>query len=180
MIVTAVPVVADAGDTPEIEGFAATEKLTAFETCEATVTTTLPEVALAGTVQESELAAQFEQAAAIPLKVTVLEPCEAPKVVPLMTTVVPEVPLVGDRLVMWGVTVNEIPLLAFPPTVATTIPVVAAAGTGHVMVVAVQFVGLQLAPLKANVLAPCAAAKPVPVTVTPVPTGPEDTERLDK
>lgn len=77
-------------------------------------------------------------------------------------------------------TVNEIPLLAFPPTVATTFPVVAAAGTEHVMLVMVQLVGLQLAPLKANVLAPCVAAKPVPVTETPVPTGPEDTERLDK
>ncbi|MGB7683306.1 MAG: hypothetical protein WBL70_16720, partial [Candidatus Acidiferrales bacterium] len=97
MIVTVVPVFPDAGDTPEIAGFAATEKLTAFETCEATVTTTLPEVALAGTVQESELAAQFEQAAAIPLNVTVLEPCEAPNVVPLMTTFEPAVPPAGDR-----------------------------------------------------------------------------------
>ena len=76
------------GDTLEIVGFAGavTVKLTPFEACELTVTTTLPVVAVAGTAHDRELAAQVEQVAVIPLNVTVLEPCDAPNVVPLIVT----------------------------------------------------------------------------------------------
>ena len=49
---------------------------------------------------------------------------------------------------------NAIPLLVYPPTVATTFPVVAAAGTLQTMLVVLQLVGLQLAPLKTRVLEP--------------------------
>ena len=44
-------------------------------------------------------------------------------------------------------TVKLIPLLAAPPTVTTTFPLVAPAGTGTAMLVALQFVGVAAVPL---------------------------------
>lgn len=76
------------------------------------------------------------------------------------------------------VTVKFIPLLATPPTVTTTMPVVAPAGTGATMLVALQLVEVALDPLNITVLAPCEAPKFVPVMVTEVPTGPEVGFRL--
>ena len=70
------------------------------------------------------------------------------------------------------------PLLAEPPTVTTTLPLVALAGTGTVMLVALQVVGVADAPLKVTVLVPCVDPKFVPVIVTAVPTGPELADRL--
>src|SRR3989442_15980242 len=64
------------------------------------------------------------------------------------------------------------PLLATPPTVATTLPVVAPAGTGATMLVAAHVVGVAVVPLKVTVLVPLVAPKFVPVIVTGVPTGP--------
>ena len=61
-----------------------------------TVTTTAPFVILRGTVAEIEVSLHAVTVAVIPPKVTVLEPCEDPKPVPVMTTVVPEGPLVGE------------------------------------------------------------------------------------
>ncbi len=69
-------------------------------------------------------------------------------------------------VVMFGavaaVTVKSMPLLAVPPTVTTTFPVVAPAGTGATMVVALQFAGVAAVPLKVTVLVPCDAPKFVP------------------
>ena len=81
-------------------GRAVTAKATAFDALLATVTTTLPVVAVFGTVQESEEADHVEHVAATPLKVTVLEPWDAPKVVPDMATWLPVIPLVGDTVRM--------------------------------------------------------------------------------
>ena len=52
--------------------------------------------------------------AAVPLNLTVLLPCVAPKFVPVMVTAVATKPEVGDRLVMLGgtVTAKLTPLLA--------------------------------------------------------------------
>ena len=72
-----------------------------------------------------------------------------------------------------AVTVKPTPLLATPPTVTTTFPVVAALGTGTVMLVAFQFVGMPAIPLNVTVLVACVAPKFLPVIVTEVPTGPE-------
>jgi hypothetical protein len=65
------------------------------------------------------------------LKFTVLLPCVEPKFVPVIVTVVPTAPEVGDRLLIVGVgrTVNAEPALGTLPTVTTTFPVVAPAGT---------------------------------------------------
>jgi hypothetical protein len=45
-------------------------------------------------------------------------------------------------------------LLATPPTVTTTLPVVAPAGTGTTMLLADQVVGVAAVPLKVTVLVP--------------------------
>ena len=97
---------------------------------------------------------------------------------PLIVTEVPTAPEVGARLFTLGVTVKLTPLLACPLTVTITGPVVAAAGTGTAMLVALQLVGVAVVPLKVTVLVPCVAPKVVPVTVTDVPTGPDVVERL--
>ncbi len=93
----------------------------------------------------------------------------------------PAGPDVGDRLVMLGagiVTVKLTPLLAWPPTVTTTFPVVAPVGTGATILVALQLVGVAAVPLKLTVLVPCVAPKFVPMIVTVVPGGPDAGDSL--
>jgi len=122
-------------------------------------------------------ALQLVGVALTPPKVTVLVPCVAPKFAPLIVTDVPTGPELGFRLLMLGagtVTVKVKPLLTCPPTVATTLPVLAPLGTGTAMLVALQLVGVALTPPKVTVLAPCVAPKFAPLIVTEVPTGPDD------
>jgi hypothetical protein len=168
------------GDRLVTVGVRTIVKLTPLLAKPPTVTTTLPVVAPAGTGATMLVADQLVGVAAVPLKVTVLVPCVAPKFVPAIVMAVPTAPLVGDRLVTLGgtATVNVTPLLATPPTVTVTLPVVAPAGTGATMLVADQVVGVAAVPLKRTVLAPCVAPKFVPVIVTEVPTGPLVGDRL--
>ena len=64
-------------------------------------------------------------------------------------------PEVGLKLVIFGATVNNTPLLAWPATVTTTLlDVAAAAGTGTEMDVSLQIVGVAAVPLNVTVLAP--------------------------
>jgi hypothetical protein len=138
-----------------------------------TVTTMGPVVAPPGTVTVMLVEFQLEAAAAnAPLNVTVLLPWLAPKFVPVMVTGIPTDPVVGFRPVMLGdcMTVKFTPLLATPPAVTTTLPVVAFAGTGVTMLVAVQLVGVAVVPL--NVTVPV-VPKFVPVMVIDAPTGPD-------
>ena len=117
----------------------------------------------------------------IPLNVTVLVPCVAPKFAPPIVTGVPITPDPGVTLVMLGadtVTVKLDPLLVCPPTVTTTLPVVAPAGTVTTMLVALQFVAVAVIPLNVTVLTPCVAPKFAPPIVTGVPTAPEFGSRL--
>src|SRR6266436_3220149 len=81
---------------------------------------------------------------AAPPKVTVLVPCEVPKFAPEIVIDVPTGPDMGLRPVMLGgiLTVKFTPLLATPPTVTTTLPVVAPVVTGTAMLVALQLVGV--------------------------------------
>ncbi len=69
-------------------------------------------------------------------------------------------------------------MLATPPTVTTTLPVVAPVGTVATILVAFQLVGVAVVPLKVMVLVPCVDPKFVPAIVTEVPTGPEVGFRL--
>ena len=112
----------------------------------------------------------------MPLKVTVLVPRVAPKFSPLIATGAPTRPKAGSNPVIEGagrVTVKVSPLLTWPPTVTTTGPVAAVAGTGTVIEVSLQVVGRAVTPLKVTVLVPLVAPKCTPVIVTGVPTPPE-------
>src|SRR5258706_570559 len=148
-------------------------KLTPLLAIPPTVTTTLPVVAPLGTATAMLVAFQFAGVALVPLNVTVLAPCVEPKFVPVMVTAVPTTPEVGFRLVMFGagvLTVKLALLLAIPPTVTTTLPVVAPLGTVTAMLVAFQFAGVALVPLNVTVLFACVELEFVPVIDTTVYT----------
>jgi len=178
VIVTDVPIGPDAGLMLVMPGV--TAKLTPLLANPPTVTTTFPEPSarLLGTGTTMLVSLQLVGVAAVPLNVTVLVPCSAPKVVPVIVTDMPTGPDAGIKLVMPGVTAKPTPLLATPATVTTTFPVVAPLGTGTTMLVALQLVGVELTPLNFTVLVPCVSPKPVPVIVTDVPTRPDVELRL--
>src|SRR5580700_7921754 len=71
------------------------------------------------------------------------------------------------------VTVKLDPLLACPPTVTTTLPVTAPAGTDVTMLVPLQLVGAACTPANVTVFVPCVVPKFAPEIVTAVPTTPE-------
>jgi hypothetical protein len=126
-------------------------------------------------------ALQLAGAAAVPLNVTVLVPCAVPKFAPAIVTEAPTSPEAGLNVEMLGagtVTVNPAPLLLCPPTVTTTLPVVAPAGTATTMLDALQLAGAAAVPLNVTVLVPCAAPKFAPPIVTEAPTRPEAGEIL--
>jgi hypothetical protein len=108
----------------------------------------------------------------MPLKVIVLVPWLEPNAVPVIATTVPTGPSGGETLVIVGVTVNVPALAHFPLTQIFTGPVVAPAGTGTLISVLLQAVGVANTPLKRTVLLPCDAPKPLPKIMTVVPIGP--------
>lgn len=85
-----------------------------------TVTTTGPDVAPVGTFAETAPTAQLVGVAAVPLKVTVLVLCAAPKSLPLMVTLPPIAPEGGWRFVMEGGAVKGTALLGDPLTTTTS------------------------------------------------------------
>jgi hypothetical protein len=156
-IVTDAPTAPEVGDTLVMLGAATTVKLTPLLATPLAFTTTLPVVAPVGTVATIEVAPQLVTVAVVPLKVTVLEPWLEPKFVPAIVTDAPTAPEVGDTLVMLGAatTVNDTPLLAFPPTVTTTFPVVAPVGTVATIDVLLQLpIVVAVVPLNFTVLEP--------------------------
>jgi hypothetical protein len=158
-----------------------TVKLTPLLATPLTVTITFPVAAPAGTGATMLVALQLVGIAVVPLNFRVFVPCVAPKFVPVTVTDVPTSPDVGFKPVMLGVgvvTVKLTPLLNIPPTVTITFPVVAPAGTGATMLVALQLVGIVVVPLNCRVFVPCVAPKFVPVIVTAVPTSPDVGFRL--
>jgi hypothetical protein len=98
-----------------------------------------------------------------------------PKFDPAIVTETPTAPEVWLRLVIagGGTTVKADPLLASPPTVTTTLPVVAPVGTATVMLVALQALAVAAVPLKATVLVPWVAPKFNPVMLIETPTAPD-------
>jgi hypothetical protein len=180
-IVTEVPTGPDVWLRLLMLGATITVKFTPLLATPPTVTMTLPVVAPLGTGTVILVPLQFVGVPAVPLNVTVLVPCVAPKFVPAIVTDVPTGPDVWLKLVMLGagaVTVKFTPLLATPPTVTMTLPVVAPLGTGTVMLVPLQFVGVPAVPVNVTELVPCVAPKFVPGIVTEVPTGPDVWLRL--
>src|SRR6516162_4023878 len=177
VITTGVPGRPEAGFKPAIVGAAVvTVYMTPLLGSPPTLTTTLPVAAPLGTVTVMLVALQLVAVAATPLNVTVLVPCVAPKFAPVIVTEAPTDPEVGLRVVIVGaatVSVKFTPLLTWPPTVTTTLPVVAPLGTVTVMLVALQLVAFAATPLEFTVLVPCVVPKFVPVIVTEAPTDPE-------
>jgi len=131
-----------------------TVKLTPLLAMPLSVTTTLPEVAPAGTGTTMLVALQLVGVAGVRLNVTVLVPCDAAKFAPAIVTEVPTGPKFGLRVVMLGggVTVKSTPLLGTPPTYTSTFPVVVPVSTGAVMPVLVQFDALVCVPLNVTKL----------------------------
>jgi len=127
-MVTDAPTGPDAGERLLIPGV--TVKVIPLLVTPPTVTVRGPVLAPVGTGTTMLLALQLVGEAATPLNATVLAPCVAPKFAPLIVTDVPTAPEVGERLLMLAATVNVTELLANPPTVTTTGPVVAPEGTG--------------------------------------------------
>lgn len=171
-MVMGVPLSPEKGFNPVISGdtVKGTPLLAAALT---TATTTLPVVAPFGTGTTMEVCVQLVGVPKIPLKVTVLPVCGVPKFVPVMVTEVPTGPDVGLRLVIVGVTVKETPLLATPPNVTTTLPVVAPPGTGTTIAPPLQLEGVAGVPLNVTVLLPWDVPQFPPMIVTEVPTGPD-------
>lgn len=102
-------------------------------------------------------------------------PMVGPKFVPVMVMMPPIGPDEGVTLAILGggVTLKATPLLATPPTVTTTLPVVAPVGTSTSMLVALQLLAVPAeTPLNVTVLLPCGVPKFEPVTVIFAPTGP--------
>ena|SRR5258708_4141188 len=87
LIITVVPTAPNVGLRPVIFGFdGVTVKLTPLLGVTPTVTTTFPVIAPPGTNVERLVSLQVVTDAALPLNETLLEPCEAPKPVPVMVT----------------------------------------------------------------------------------------------
>jgi hypothetical protein len=152
-----------------------------------TVTVMGPVAALVGMTKDTFVAVKLETDAGIVpppcwFNVTTGVALFAVKFVPVTEMRVPTDAEVGVKLVMvgGGATVKATPLLATPPTVTTTFPVVAPLDTATVMLVALQHVGHGVAdvPLKVTVLVPWLEPKFVPAIVTNVPTAPEVGDRL--
>src|SRR5438477_10522029 len=107
-----------------------------------TVTTRFPVVAPDGTVTWIAVSLQELAVAVVPLNLTVLLPCVAPKPLPLIEIELPIPPVMGKRLEIPGpeTIVKFTPLLTAPPTVTTTLPLVAPCGTYTPMELLLQFV----------------------------------------
>ena len=89
------------------------------------------------------------------------------------------VPPITVMLAGGPVTVKDTPLLATPPAVTTTLPVVAPVGTGMTMVVAFQLVAVPAGvALNVTVFVPCEPPKFDPLIVTAAPTCPDVGFRL--
>jgi hypothetical protein len=143
--VTAVPTAAELGETLLIVAVGNTVKANPLLGVPLTVTTTFPLVAPTGTFTVIEVSLHpvtSLNCANVPLKLTVLPFCAPPKFAPVMVTGTATAAELGEMLVMPGVgnTVNAKPLLGAPPTVTTTFPLVAFAGTFTVIEVAFQLV----------------------------------------
>jgi hypothetical protein len=180
VIATSDPTTPEVGDKLVMLNTSTTVKLMPLLVTPLAFTTTFPVVAPLGTGTTMLVAFQLVGGASVPLNVTVLVPCAAPKFVPVIVTEVPTTPEVTDKLLMLGAgtTVKLTPLLAAPATVTTTFPVVAPDGTGAPMANELQLVGVVGVPLKVTVLEPWLAPKFVPSMVTAAPTAPVVGDRL--
>jgi hypothetical protein len=106
-IVTTAPTGPEPGFRLAMLGVGKTVKPTPLLATPLTVTTTLPDVALAGTGTLIEVLLHVVGVPGVPLKVTVLVPWDVPKFVPLIVMDTPTAAEVGVTLVMVGVAANK-------------------------------------------------------------------------
>ena len=134
------------------------------------VTEIVPLVAAFGTVADMWLASVTEKVADVPLNFTLVAPVKS---VPVIVTLAPTNPLVGEKLVIVGTATANVKLLAetaVPCGVTMEIfPVTAPLGTTAVTVVALTAINAAAAPPIVTEVAPL---KFVPVIVTELPTAP--------
>jgi hypothetical protein len=180
LIVTDAPTAPEVGVKLVMLGVGRTVKLTPVLATPLTVTTTLPVAAPVGTGTCIEVLLHAVGVAVVLSNTTVLVPCVVPKFVPAIVTNAPTGPELGVRLVMAGVsrTVKLTPALATPFTITTTLPVVAPAGTGTLIEVLAQAVGVPSVPLNVTVLVPWVVPKLVPLIVIDTSTAAEVGVRL--
>jgi hypothetical protein len=135
------------------------------------VTEILPVLAPAGTAMVICVALVTLNVAEAPLNATPVAPA---KFVPVSITLVPTVPLAGEKLVIVGVgifTEKDAEELALPLGVVTRrVPEVAPAGTLVRICVSLDTVKTAAVPLKESAVAP---VRLVPVIVTLVPANPD-------
>jgi hypothetical protein len=183
MMVTVVAIGPDVGVNEVIVGTApaVTVKLVALvAVVPPTVTVIFPVVAPAGTVVVIEVAVLAVTTAVVPLNLTVLLARIVLKLVPVIITVAPTGPLVGEKLDTVGdgevVTIKLVALCAVIQFVVTEIgPVIALMGTVVVMLVAVLAVTVAVLLLKNfTTLFAGIVLKFVPVIVTVFPIEPEE------
>jgi hypothetical protein len=146
------------GDTVVMLGAEITEKEAPLLVPPFAATRTLPLDAPEGTGTVMLDVLQSVGAAAMPLNLTPppTKPCDAPKLLPLIVTVAPIGALLGtiERIAGAGRTTKPKPLLDKLPSVTTTFPLDAPAGTGTVIAFILQTVGVPATPLKVTVLPP--------------------------
>ena len=137
-----------------------------------TVTVTFPVLAPDGTLALMLVFVQFVTEAWREPNFTVPEP---PKFAPVMVTGVPTGPATGDRLEIEGVgtKVKFRPLLATPPTVTTTFPEEALAGTATAMLESLQLDATAATPLNVTALCHWLTPKWLPAIVIVLPAEPE-------
>lgn len=170
-MVTVAPIRPLVGAKLDIVGGGITVKIGLVATPPGVVTVMTPLDAPAGTTATILLAVSLFMIAGVNVPVKMTEIAFA-KPVPVIVTVPPTGPLVGEMAVMVGTvrTVKMLGLVAVPPGVVTvTRPDVAPAGTVVVTVVAVLLPTTPAVPLKLTAVAP---ARLVPVMVTAAPTSP--------
>jgi hypothetical protein len=109
-IVTDTPTLSDEGEREEMLGFVV--NVTPLLATPDTVTTTGPVIAVEGTCAVMLVPVQFDVVAVTPLNLTVFPVC-VPRFVPVIVTLAPAIPEVGDsdEIDGVGVTVNVTPLL---------------------------------------------------------------------
>jgi hypothetical protein len=96
-----------------------------------TTAVTFPVVAPLGTVTTMLLSLHEEGVATVPLNFTLLVPCVWPKATPVIVTVAPIPPFVGDTLLIVepAVTLNAEPVVNPTSVVTTMLPLLAPSGT---------------------------------------------------
>lgn len=182
VIVTCAPTAPVVGEMFVMLGVGRTLKVRPLLSTPLVWTSTLPVEAPVGTGITMEVALQVPPGASVPPKETVLAPRVDPKFAPAIVTDVDIGPDAGEMVDMLGAgtTVNALPTLEIPPTVTTTFPVVAPAGTVADIEVVVQPVTVVAStPLNVTVLVPWGLPKFDPVIAITAPAAAVDGDRVE-